>query len=414
MFLRAARGARVARVRFLAARPPLRKDLFSFDLDVERLVKSQDAPPQDFSHAADSAVPSGPHAAASFADRPAECADKDLLDDIFADLVAPDPSSNELDRLFESASTEAKSIDLDRSTETLLEEQSPPPLEEQRLFQKIFDTYSQSPLAADRNDKLQELVLFNLQQSFVTSGAPPPTAKHDPLPHSATKETLDNVQTALAPTLDFLGACSSKVELLAFLRNTVSKYMAMPRDNDKFYIYKAKSERMPAYKARCERLCHDIERQSAADPRDPVLNVLTMPILFNCVLRVLSTKMYDGQLALTLFNTLKENIDLYTVVCNQQTYNEIMKIYWVYMGKASLCEVELVFVEMQNNGFVGDLATFSILKEILASYHSMRMGNTVYNPSGAPIWCQEDERRARNLGNKLRVLGNALRNKRSA
>lgn len=348
--------------------------------------------------------------------------DKDLLDDIFADLVFDNQSgANELDKLFlDVSSSNSMTIDLDKTTEDLFDRDTAKRgrssvLEEQKLFQTIFETYSQSGSAADRSDKLEEQVLYNLQESFNTArSAPLKTPKHDKISQPAMKKIHANVRAALAPTLDLLDASASKLELLAFLNHTVSRYHAMDRDNDNFYVYKAKSERMPAYEARCERMCQNIGQQGAENAREPVLNVFTMPILFNHVLRVLSVKLYDGQLALTLFHTLKKNIDLYTVVCNQQTYNEIMKIYWVYMGKASLCEVELVFLEMQNNGFLGDLATFSILKEILATYHSMRMGKTVYNPGGVPIWCQEDERRAKNLGNKLRALGHSLRKQRFA
>lgn len=360
---------------------------------------------------------SAPLAAISNGDAPGNSNDKDLLDDIFADLVFDTQAgSNELDKLFENITSnpDAMTIDLDKTTEDVFDDGKRPVLEEQHLFQKIFETYSQSQ-PADRNDRLEEQVLYNLQESFNTaSSSPPQTAKHDQLSHSAIKEILGNVQNALAPTLDLLDSCGSKLELLAFLNHTATRYHSMARDNDNFYVYKAKSERMTAYEARCERMCQSIDRQGTQNPREPVLNVFTMPILFNRVLRILSTQLYDGQLALTLFHTLKKNIDLYTVVCNQQTYNEIMKIYWVYMGKASLCEVELVFLEMQNNGFSGDLATFSIVKEILATYHSMRMGKTLYNPGGVPIWCQEDERRAKNLGNKLRALGQTLRKHRFA
>lgn len=455
MILRVARAVATSRVRFLGGTPLARKELFSLDLDVASHVakdthretetghrmqqnvlqpkltgsESKSAEPEPSGLAKDAswpewsrATPESPsESTAELLSEPASAPPQpelDLLDDIFADLVFDNQSgSNELDQLFQNV-TSAKTVDLDKTTEDFVRDDSgrrrSAVLEEQNLFQEIFETYAQSQSSVKRSDKLEEQVLYNLQQSFNTASASLQPAKHGKLSHSATKEIHANVHASLAPTLDLLSSILSKRELLAFLNHTFSRYHAMDRSTGNFYVYKAKSERMASYQARCDLMCNDIKSHSNENAREPVLNVFTMPILFNHVLRVLGTKHYDGQLALSLFHALKQNIDLYTVVCNQQTYNEIMKLYWVYMGKASLCEVELVFLEMQNNGFSGDLATFSVLKEILTTYHSMRMGKTLYNPGGVPIWCQEDERRAKNLGHKLRALGHTLRKQRYA
>lgn len=146
---------------------------------------------------------------------------------------------------------------------------------------------------------------------------------------------------------------------------------------------------------------------SGSTPPIPKLNVLTMPIVFNAVLKRLSTRLFRGDLAYYLFNMLKGDIDLYTICCNQETYNEILKIQWVYFGKSNLYGVELTFVEMLNHGFQGDLVTYNIVKQIILDYYEMKMGKSVLY-GNFPRWTQEDDRRVRNLEKNLVNLANSL------
>lgn len=408
------------------------KDLFNFELNVEEHLrdgkKKQTEDRDDGSNA--SIATKEESSKVSPQETYVKPKDDSLLDDIFADLVFENQAgSNELDKVFQDITDNSKydhslPINLDKTTEDHL---FPPReshksklvsmLEEQNLFQNIFETYAQKESAEVRDDKLENQVLRNLQESFNASGASSAnstkrTFKYDQLDQPAMKEILDSMAAALTPTLEVLDGFTKKLEVIQFATRIFERYHLLNNNIDTFYLHKKKSETAAEFKERCNASCKEVEKYCASKPDEPVLNVYTMPLIFNRVLRVLNTKLYDGQLALTLFHAIKKDINLYTVVCNQETYNEILKTYWVYMGKASLCEVELVFLEMTNNGFAGDLATFSIIKEILASYHTMRIGKSLYNPGGMPIWSQEDERRAKNLGAKLRKLGNSLRKQR--
>lgn len=349
---------------------------------------------------------------------------KDDLSDILADMVF-EPSgseSSELDRIFADlakgtnvlTSDEYNSVTLDQTDEDIFEQESKKSdiiNEEKRLFENIFDTYVRKDRETPSSNKLESEVLWNLQQSFTNNNRhwEEKPVSHEPLPTLAIKKCLEKAKIALKPTLDQLLAMEKQLDLVLFLTSVLDRYNLKDYDELSFYMHKLNYESTEEFLARMEELFSHANAACELDPFKPYLHEHTMPVIFNHILRLLSNKFYNGQLALSLFNSIKKDLNLYTIMCNQDTYNEMLKVYWIYMGKSSLCEIELLIVEMMNNGFRGDLATFTILKEVVGEYHTMRMGKSLYNPGGVPIWSLEDEKRATKLGEKLRELGKYLR-----
>lgn len=354
----------------------------------------------------------------------------DVLSDILADfeLETTGNESSELDRIFADLAKGPEvdqddhghsQVTLDQTDEDLFEQESRKSdiiSEEKRLFENIFDTYARDDREAPSSSKLESEVLWNLQQSFTNPGRSvnEQPAVHERLSAQAIRECLTKAKVALGPTLDHLSELTTQLELVVFLRNLLRRYDAKEFDEDSFFLHKHNSESMEVFASRTDEVFLKVEAASLSNATEPYLHEYVMPVVFNHIVKLLSNKFYNGQLALSLFNSLKKDLNLYTVMCNQDTYNEMLKIYWIYMGRSSLCEIELLFVEMTNNGFQGDLATFAILKDILGDYHTMRMGKSLYNPGGAPVWSPEDEKRAAKLGGKLRGLAKHLRNSKHA
>lgn len=360
-------------------------------------------------------------------------------DDILADFLLDsksDGSPTSLDQLLENfanddfsgiAERSNKSLDDDFSSlgqdgslsdpykgenlDSLSELSSSLELEERDLFEEMCQKYSQDALdISKRLTDLSESVLSTLQDSYSK-----PNKKADgiksALEHEKTINELELQFTdALSGTTEYLSTLN-RSELMSFSQDFIARFRHGEYDSNLFCLKKRRNERDDEFLERQRQLCEEIEAVSNATPQDPLLTVQTMPILFNHILKLICSKFYDGSLALTLFNIAKKDISLYAVLCNQTTYNEMLKVYWVFYGKSTLYEVELLTVEMMRNGFKGNLQTFAILKEILTTYHTMRMGKTVYNPCGMPVWSEEDERRARNLGHKLKKIGSQFRDK---
>ncbi|KAM9928945.1 hypothetical protein OXX59_001498 [Metschnikowia pulcherrima] len=335
------------------------------------------------------------------------------LDSIFGDFLAEKPfSESSRDALFDRdfADFDISGGERENSFEPSEESSENRVLaDEKELFEKIFATYSQTEDVAETNDKLPEMVLSNLRDSFST-------VNKSPQPVSQATETLSTKETntieettteALEKTLHYIGASPNMEGVVDFARTMFDQFPTKYVE-EQFFLHKRKGEPSDAYLERHVQLSEEIRIQSEESPEKPVLNAFTMPVLFNHVISVLCTQHHDGGLALSLFNSTKENLLLYTTVCNQRTYNEMLKVHWIFYGKRSLCEIELIYVEMLNNGFAGDIHTFVIMKQILNTYYSMKAGKSNFNPGGFPVWSKEDEKRARNLTSKLEVLGKRL------
>lgn len=325
------------------------------------------------------------------------------LDQILGKMSKEDNSDLDLLR-----SESLKRSEIESSNERDVESESAQSIEdpiqkEKSLFDEIFAKYSTENTEKQKEHwkfDLTDQVLSTLQESFSN-------AKTSSISGFVTEEQEVEKMTASAlnETTEHISALNSSRELMQFSYNLFQRYKNEDYDKNSFYIKKQRNESSFEFLDRQNLLRQAVEEKSIQDPENPLLTSETMPIIFNSVLETLISKHYDAASALTLFNLAKEDLALYTVLCNQSTYNKMLKVYWIFYGKASLYEVELQVVEMMNNGFKGDIETFAILKEILMSYHTIRMGKTIYNPGGLPLWSREDEKRAVNLGMKLLKIG---------
>ncbi|CUM68396.1 uncharacterized protein PRCAT00006119001 [Priceomyces carsonii] len=276
--------------------------------------------------------------------------------------------------------------------------------EERRLFQNIFESYMK-PLEQD-NSKNQ---FFKLKDTVkITDRAIEKLVDTnqrnkydlDSVSSDLKKDLFNKSKAALGPSIDYVGKIDSIDELFGFLRRIFKDWR---KEEDKHDIQLLLEENNN------NRFTNEIAARSESQPDLPILNAFTLPIIFNKVLHDLSFKFKDGQAALTLFNLLKKDINLYTIVCNQQTYNEILRTQWIYTGKSNLYAIEMTYIEMLNNGFTGDKVTFNILKSIILDYYNLKMANSNLNKvSRLPIWTGEDDKRVRNLEGKLENLARNL------
>lgn len=357
------------------------RDLFTLDLDIDTHLKdTHDSQPEEA--------------------EARQISDHDILNDIFADMSFDNSKSQDslLDLLFAEIPKlhEEKALDIDRTDEVPIASQQKGKSssnvieEEKELFQKIFDTYASKTA---NSGLLDNKVLWNLQDSFAALQAGKPQTvdlAHLPILGNLLTRLQDMTTKALNPVLEYMGEMKDPQELVEFLNANFADFISNESSPD-FYPLQKPGQLADDFVHEYDQVCEKIFLQSRIDPAKPLMNVHTMPAIFNHALELACFKFFDGQLAITFFNTVKRNLSLYTVVCNQLTYNELLKIYWVFYGQASLCEIELIVVEMINNGFSGDAQTYAVLKEILESYSSDEL-----IPGGS-----EDEKRARNLTRKL-------------
>lgn len=289
--------------------------------------------------------------------------------------------------------------------------------EERQLFQNIFNSYIQP---AKQKTKDKDLILnlresVKLSQSKIDNLVEQNSNKYKLRSVSPTLKVdlFKKTEQALAPTIDYLKEMESSRELVEYMHKIFAKWTGLVEasrtDSSSFEdifmnkLLRAKSK----FGKRHSEFIAKIEESSKENPEEPILNVFTLPIVFNSVLNLLSFKFKNGQLAMSLFNILKKDINLYTVVCNQQTYNEVLRTHWIFNGKANLYGVEMIYLEMINNGFNGDLVTLNILKQIIIDYYNLKMGNSHLNKdTGLPIWTKEDDRRIDYLEKRLSRLAN--------
>lgn len=382
------------------------KPLFSLDVDLSQFEEKDGSESQDLKSQENQQSTSTPDSEL-----------QTFTDQVLADFVLHTKSQpNPLDQILDKMSNEDLS-DLDhlkaaahtRSVGATSED-APEPVEdsdsiqkEKSLFDEIFARYSTENTEKQKEQwrfDLSDQVLSTLQESFSKASSTKATSV------STEEQELEKMAaSALMKTTEYVSGIKSSQDLMLFCQTLFLRYTNEDFDKSTFYLRKQRHESSSDFAERQKEVCRAIEANSNEFPENPVLTSQTMPIIFNSILETFMTKYYDAASALTLFNLAKEDLALYTVVCNQTTYNKMLVAYWIFYGKASLYEVELLVVEMMNNGFNGDLETFAILKEILMSYHTIRMGKTIYNPNGMPIWSREDEKRAANLGTKLQKIG---------
>lgn len=204
------------------------------------------------------------------------------------------------------------------------------------------------------------------------------------------------------------------------LKDTTIAYIESMANSQQVVVYFTEKMNMwKLVKKKDGNLNHLFKREATENERDmfvetmrdqpkesPLLNVFTLPIIANACIETLSTRLYDGLSAMSLFIGLKRDINLYSVACNQHTYNQVFKTMHLYYSKSDLFPIEQLFQEMRTNGFNGNQETFTILKQVLIGYYSMRTGQYpgINKESGVALWLAEDDHRANLLERELRAL----------
>lgn len=341
---------------------------------------------------------------------------KTELNKIFADISRGVTSESLIPKIHRNEVDEEADVNIANSDETLPRGkygEDPSVIEkEKELFMNIFKTYSQ-PGSSPTQKNSHSHLSWNLREAMSNTRTKLDRHVTRALrPSLNTRMTQDLIHDiflrfneALEPTYAQLGTFESREQYLKFLRELFDRYREKDAKLKIFSLAIRKGESLLEFTRRYTKLASEVKLQSEQSPSSPVLNAYTMPLLFNHIMNTFSTRFYDGQLALTIFNLLKKDLALYSVVCNQATYNEVLKLYWVYYGKLSLHEIEMAYVEMKNNGFLGDINTFRVLKEIIVRYHTLKLGK-----SGLiSFWLREDDKRVRSLERHLHGLAQQLK-----
>lgn len=294
--------------------------------------------------------------------------------------------------------------------------------EEKQLFQNIFNSYVKPTDKDEQSELLQNLRdSVNISKNQIDDILSSTTSTRYKLTNVSGRlkdELFTKTKDALEPTIKYILTSpdlGSSNLLTQYLRTVFTSWFEIIKkaQSDKVVfedVYLNKLlKKSTKFSEKHDKFVNSVYVQSMEHPSNPILNFFTLPIIFNSILNTIAMKHHDGQLALSLFNFLKKDINLYTVCCNQQTYNEILRIQWLFYGKSNLYGIEIIFIEMLNNGFSGDLMTFNILKQIIIDYHSLKMGQASLNEAKLPIWSKEDDKRVENLERKLNTLANVLR-----
>ncbi|CAH6719142.1 hypothetical protein CLIB1444_02S01882 [[Candida] jaroonii] len=213
------------------------------------------------------------------------------------------------------------------------------------------------------------------------------------------KQLNEKLKNILEPTLNEINQVKTKNEMILLLNSYVNEI-----NFDTAIIDNDKKPRIEDYQS----IFDDISENYTQNGK-VLLNNLTIPVILNEFLKISNTKFNDGQLTLTIFNYVKINLKLFIVACNQDTYNEIIKTIWIYMGKSSINEIDSTVTEMLNNGFSGNLDTFNILNKILLDYYEVKEGKFRLFDTNLPIWNKYDEKRVKSLEEKRTHISNIIR-----
>lgn len=263
--------------------------------------------------------------------------------------------------------------------------------QERALFDDVLGSLNSS--AVDNSNTSQRRIYDNLKRYRLMKDQNKITNQED---------KLTRAKQALSPTLQFIDQIKTPVELIdeinKLLLRTTELLHASETSTEIYnglFLPQLTDQQFDDFIETINQN-HSPEKQQ--------LNLITLPILFNEFLKVNNNKFKDGQLTISLFNYLKSQLSLYLLICNQDTYNEILKTVWIFHGKSNLYQIEIIITEMLNNGFQGNLLTFNILKKIILDYYNLKMNNYPFINNNLPIWNQEDDHRVLNLERKLRAI----------
>ena len=142
-----------------------------------------------------------------------------------------------------------------------------------------------------------------------------------------------------------------------------------------------------------EEYVNNVEVQSRLSPENPICDVITLPIIFNEIIDCLAFKFNQGQLAMSLFDLIEKDFTFHTIAVNQQTYNLILRLVWVYYGNTNLNQFHKRYHRMNSLGFTGDVKTLNILKTVYNEYDRLKNGKLIFNNSNNAIYTPEDNMR---------------------
>ncbi|CAI5757117.1 unnamed protein product [Candida verbasci] len=223
------------------------------------------------------------------------------------------------------------------------------------------------------------------------------------------KNKLDEkCKEALNPTIEFLDSIPNSLELYKCLSSFFNQTSKLLEDHKSFNIIYLPELSNKEWSSVHDDLIERIATQSTEYPKEPLINVLTIPIILNFSLKKIGFRFYNGPLAMSIFNQLKSNVPLYFISCNQQTYNEILRIVWIYYGIIDLYQFEKKFTEMKIMGYEGDVTTFHILKVVIDEYNGLRHGKSDFNKYGTEIQPIENIDRERFLRHEFINLKHRL------
>lgn len=284
--------------------------------------------------------------------------------------------------------------------------------DEKELFEYIFQSYMK-PMENEKHHKAEQHndIIDQVQRTNVRIGSLV-AKKHGGLSNVSLRlktKMFEECEVAMAPILKYIDSISTKAEVVGYFDDIVKQWSTLYGEKDLKALFLGNLFKTATFGKKHSDFIADLTKQCADGRKYATMNVLTFPIIVNRLLQTLAFKFRDGQLPLTFFNVLKRDISLYTFACNQKTYNQMLRIAWIYGGKSNLRAVEMLYYEMRNNGFTGDLQTFAILKQVIVDYHAMKMGKADVNSgTRVPLWSAEDDKRVRTLEMRLARLAKGL------
>ncbi|ODQ77081.1 hypothetical protein BABINDRAFT_104671 [Babjeviella inositovora NRRL Y-12698] len=199
---------------------------------------------------------------------------------------------------------------------------------------------------------------------------------------------------SLAPTFKAMSRFATSDALLEFMDKAIVQTFLEAPKAEKLLLDKLLKENENLQKKGKTKVKEDtskqtfeqIRAQSAENPTSPLVNDLTLPLLLTHGLKTLGFVFDSVDEATTVFNNLKQNLELYTYGVTAETYNEMLKISW--MNYRSLYSVEELLKEMINNGIdINEDAHTIVFRILIDSYRQLK-GDPA---SGIrPVWSEED------------------------
>ncbi|KAI5951018.1 hypothetical protein KGF54_004092 [Candida jiufengensis] len=300
----------------------------------------------------------------------------------------------------------------------------------QKLSQFIKEAYEKRPTKETKDSNFQQdeldinLMLSNYKKDSTTGFFKEitPSFNNRITVHSIDSELREKLynkcESALIPTLEKINELKSSFEIYEFysnlLNNLIKEIEASSKNNEgnlnnNFYLRNLFLENnITEWNNQHDEVIEKIKLKSIANPLEPELNIISLPIITNHIFQKLGFKLYNSQLISTFFNFIKNDFHLYTLCFNQESFNLILKINWIYYGNIDLLNIEKIFNEMKFLGYNGDFKTYQILKIIIDEYNLLCNGYSFFNKFGSKILTKEDNLRVNYLTKEFYKLRKRL------